>query len=777
MFRYTPTVPRVSHDFSYPSNPRDRYLAALAEAQAAEAEYLAAEAIRREEEELHHRLEEIQLRKREAELLRSTYRRTAYQSSPLLSNLDPYPVHGYDRLAALRRQVEEEEHLRAIALREGDLEQQAHPCSREMEAAQTVADKEADPRLHQKGERRAAFHRDAQCPRNVCGRGCRCQTHQCLCQRSSRGGLKEQAMTCPARHPPLQALPATQCKAPTILPEKKPTAPVHVEIDIQAFLNQLFGGRAAPPSEQTPKPKPKASTVQQPTPQTAKAVEGFDEVLKQLFGQTQTIAKEKQPTRPTPPQSSGELGLQQLIDLVGQFVSPAQQPTSCKPSASSSSSKPPSAQTSEFDGIQQVLNLVFGEPQKKATTKEQQVPVAVPNPVPKAPEVSAPAPQLASVESSLKAQLEARLNNEYASEVRDTIQAIFASLQQADLPLVTPAPISKGKEKAVEPSSAAPSLVTATSKGVVDSMNAVRNIEAAFLALQSDFTFPSQLDFNTAYVTNNNSPVSSDSEGSATTRLAYTSRNHPVRFYEQALGALLAQLDSVESFGNDTLRSRRKEVVGRVEGALEELEGEVEGRWRAKLSKDSKGFKVEVAVTKESETSTSEPAEPQPADASRARAPQTTDEVVLESAVESLPTEVPSDEVPVTEPVVAAPDDVDLTASSSPSPKEDSATTDGSLRTDANLHESEASSLALESVAVAFGPSEVEAFPSASSVPSLAASTATVKPYDTSSIDSSEADAADSFLLSATEDVGPQKRPANKDIDGDAESDWSEVEA
>jgi hypothetical protein len=54
-------------------------------------------------------------------------------------------------------------------------------------------------------------------------------------------------------------------------------------------------------------------------------------------------------------------------------------------------------------------------------------------------------------------------------------------------------------------------------------------------------------------------------------RLTYTARNAPVRYYEHALSALLGQLDAIESSGSERVRERRKEVVGRVEKALEEV--------------------------------------------------------------------------------------------------------------------------------------------------------------------------------------------------------------
>jgi len=195
--------------------------------------------------------------------------------------------------------------------------------------------------------------------------------------------------------------------------------------------------------------------------------------------------------------------------------------------------------------------------------------------------------------------LEARLNNEYQAEVRDTIQALLASLADP-----SPSPASSKPAPASTTSAVAPSTPSETSKkgknkaeeerlkssdssqDVSRALKLVTNIETSFRTLQSDFTFPSGLDFEDDTPS---TPVSTASESrSATSILAFTSRNHPVRFYEQALGELLAKLDAIESHGSDELRSRRKEVVDGVEKALEELETEVEGRYRARLARDER---------------------------------------------------------------------------------------------------------------------------------------------------------------------------------------------
>ncbi|KAK0246399.1 hypothetical protein EDD85DRAFT_804032 [Armillaria nabsnona] len=338
------------------------------------------------------------------------------------------------------------------------------------------------------------------------------------------------------------------------------------------------------------------------------------------------------------------------------------------------------------------------------------------------------------VESSLKAELEARLNNDQSNEIKDTIHAIFASLNDAHSNV--PSSSGKGKEKA-HPISAE----DATSKDVVSSIEAVRNVETAFRAVQSEFVFPVQLDFTPAP-----SPASSDSESSLTGRLAYTSRNAPVRYYEQSLSGLLAQLDSVESFGHEGLRRLRKEVVGKVESALEELEREVEGRWRSKTAKEAK-------VAGEQDAVNTEAAEKVP---------------TLEVAASAKGDELAAVDAPIpVEAVVVGEDEavaVDATLETSiatPHPKP----TELFVVSDIV---SESSASATEH------PLPASVDPPTSAYPPSSASIDTIRPYDVES--QSSEDPQESFLLSE-DNSADQETATKKKVDDDTGSDWSEVEA
>ncbi|KAF9454983.1 hypothetical protein P691DRAFT_7460 [Macrolepiota fuliginosa MF-IS2] len=193
-----------------------------------------------------------------------------------------------------------------------------------------------------------------------------------------------------------------------------------------------------------------------------------------------------------------------------------------------------------------------------------------------------------------KERFERRLGNEYAKEVHDTIQAFLNSLEDwKTTPPPVPQPSSvnnhampipqdKGKSKEL------PAVATefkSFPEDVGGAMTCVKDIESRFHALENEFVFPDKVDFVTP-------ALPGASPAHFTTHLAYTANNQPIRFYEHTLNRLLNQLDSVNSFGNEGLRNRRKNVVQKVEHALEVLEQEVRGRWIANAARESKKHKV-----------------------------------------------------------------------------------------------------------------------------------------------------------------------------------------
>lgn len=118
------------------------------------------------------------------------------------------------------------------------------------------------------------------------------------------------------------------------------------------------------------------------------------------------------------------------------------------------------------------------------------------------------------------------------------------------------------------------------------SLGTIQEIEDQLRKLEASFVFPPHLDFPefVADGTSDESPSSptgTDSEF----KLAFTPNNKGIHAYEHALNELLTKLDAVESQGDVEVRGRRKEVVGEVEKALNQVSRKVEdSRERASLS-------------------------------------------------------------------------------------------------------------------------------------------------------------------------------------------------
>ncbi|KAJ7582924.1 hypothetical protein C8J56DRAFT_236242 [Mycena floridula] len=177
--------------------------------------------------------------------------------------------------------------------------------------------------------------------------------------------------------------------------------------------------------------------------------------------------------------------------------------------------------------------------------------------------------------SSLKNKLEEKLRSASSDKLKIRIQGLLEALALAENQSSAPAGGSQAEK--VQSSEAG------IAQDVAHAFDVVSSIQSAFYALVAGFQFPSHIDFA---VQRSSDEASSESDSSSTSKLAFTSTNHVVKYYEQALTNLLLQLDSVESFGNEALRALRKNTVGKVEKAIEDLEREIESQWREKVSKE-----------------------------------------------------------------------------------------------------------------------------------------------------------------------------------------------
>ncbi|KAJ2933609.1 hypothetical protein H1R20_g3504, partial [Candolleomyces eurysporus] len=311
-------------------------------------------------------------------------------------------------------------------------------------------------------------------------------------------------------------------------------------------------------------------------------------------------------------------------------------------------SKPAPKRTDDAEFIQRMFlaSLLGAGTPMKGQTSESTLPKRV-NEAPK------PNPstrnQKPSPQGSLIEQLKARYANEGHDEIRDTITAIVNSLSDSkpstkqDVNAAAGSSRSSVDSRSSEPSgefiratinslsskpSAGPNSQTRTAaspstKGkekdttspfdfssidLKGALERVESIEHTFRQLEAEFDLPSQLDFIVA-------PEGDIS--SVFPHLAFTARNHPVRYYEQTLTTLLNQLDLIESHGDATLRRRRKDAVSSIEKALDDLEREVAALWNVRVAKEQESKKQE-----QESTSATAPSSPSEEETSTIKSPQ-----------------------------------------------------------------------------------------------------------------------------------------------------------
>lgn len=779
MFSYTqPSA------FSY-SQPRDKYFAAVAAAKAAEADYLAAEAVRTEEEALYARLQELQQRKHALNNIQPQFSAAPYYGAMPVQQLNPNTggrhmpsfCHPFNDAQLLHQQWEEQ--------RRSFLQQEAATAN--LTSAYNPLLGNYPDFLQRSSVRSCPFHYLQQIvlitfPTKVLHSHMRPSLYPA--QNVLHGG---EAMLQPAymnlAPPPVNVSIkpnsmkkpfASQTAAPEandsekllslmsqlearILAERKANNTVG-QSDLSDF-ERFFQYMGAAPEQATRLKTPKVKFTLPIYPTTSHRITRQAQALTQATSAGESLKCNThvvpQPSNIPNAGTGGPKSDEEHILRIVYGIPPPAYLQEKKPTEVSISS--PFSFNCEIDPMSKVKSTP-STPAKSTTATAKPVPDA----------------------QTLKQQLEARLGNEHANEIRDTIQAILVSISDTGASAVQQPtaggstftvrqPTASGSDKGKAKLSIAPtSEVQPTSKDVANSIETIRNIEAAFLSLDSEFVFPAALDFSSS---SSPSSPSSDSEStSVASRLAYTSRNQPLRFYEQALSALLSQLDGVQSYGNEVLRSRRKEVVGRVERALEELEREIEGRLKVRTAKEVKTPSSDLVPT----TSVATEAAFSP-EAAIAVTSNTTE---IDSSSASQPTEADIDLGAVSSDVVAHETLAKLEepaasyASSVPAPSTDSPVF---------VHMSEEA----DSIQVVPG-TQVNSSPDlhptvtqpivAQQEEDLAVSEVTVRPYDvTTRVDHSEV--TEPFLLQSSHSEVIRKKAAHHDHDGDTGSDWSEVEA
>ncbi|KAJ6519352.1 hypothetical protein C8R45DRAFT_19081 [Mycena sanguinolenta] len=722
-------------------NPREKYLAALAEAKAAEAEYLAAEQLQQEENQLRQRLEQIQSLKHQP----SAY--YTHTPTPQYSQTAPFD------LDAFRRRVAAEERARIV--REQELEalrvQEAQRKARELEAlriqeAQRKARELEALRIHEARKAQQAA-RDIERSRALAAQRAKLEA---LTQRavapSVRFVVSEDADSSRTRHrrSHLAAYPEfrNSIEVPSLAAAQRPhhthdcgcERKAHKEtkrdaeaprtVSFEQLLQHALGGNVAP-QHQTPTKPAKEAAPQRP----AEVPITLDQRLSHFLGAAGIDVNQSPAATSSAPASASASAKKEATPAPAPApsqVAPAPEPAT-KPAAT-----PAAAQAPRPVGLEHLLNTILGGASHQSNQPSGAVEVDLQQLLntffggaahPSAPAQPQAGPSKSATPSTTADSKPAVKKTEREErEERELAEAIRLSLADSQ---------SESKGKAPAP---------APVKDVASSTAEVHAIDASFTALANEFVFPLSLDFSTSRTA---SPTrNATAEESILAKLSYSTQNQPVRFYHQALSGLLARLDAVESFGDEALRHERKSVVERVEGAMDEVERVVEGKWRKWAGKERA---PEVAPAAEAEAAADTQSEEKDAPAAPA-----------DSEPEHIAVPEPS---PAVEEPALAPESI----SEHDTVPEPSRGVEETRPDSSSYPPSSEPASADESVATIRPPSPAPSSP----VPSETA----VSPVPSS---------IDTFLLPAlSTETAIQKKPRASDSDADVDvgSDWSEVDA
>ena len=113
-------------------------------------------------------------------------------------------------------------------------------------------------------------------------------------------------------------------------------------------------------------------------------------------------------------------------------------------------------------------------------------------------------------------------------------------------------------------------------------LSSIERVENALHDLQTNFTFPTHLDYHLPSNFSHLNPVDEENAGSIATYLPTTSRNSIVFNFVRELRGLLRQLDHLDSKKDPEAESMKKKVVAALNEALDDVESRIEegvGKW------------------------------------------------------------------------------------------------------------------------------------------------------------------------------------------------------
>ncbi|EIW73262.1 hypothetical protein M231_03638 [Tremella mesenterica] len=397
---------------------------------------------------------------------------------------------------------------------------------------------------------------------------------------------------------------------------------------LNGILGSLFGINLIPEEtsvdeshvEQNNK-SPTVVATDTPATQQSKKVE-FTETtksVKKTRSSTKRVVEKEEENRPVDEESDSAdkpVFPEQINDLLSTFLGLRVEPTSASDADASSTNK-----TSEVpQGLNEVLSqfgLEFFPDTPSTSSTNASVETSTKTSSSTFAEASATAEQRSFAKTEdknidpLSAFLTGATGADLPPFVRDILDNVEAAFKESHTPVPSEKEEVKGKGKGVADGERAKKPVTVTppkskpstpvtvekteeeneKETAQKSLSALEHIAEELALVKDSFTFPSTLSFSNVTTTDNPTPA-----------LPFNKTNRPFHEQSNKLLQLLLQADSVTSGGDRAVRQKRKEVVGRVERELEDLERQRDEVWAQVQKRREAGDELDLGSDTETST-------------------------------------------------------------------------------------------------------------------------------------------------------------------------------
>jgi len=170
----------------------------------------------------------------------------------------------------------------------------------------------------------------------------------------------------------------------------------------------------------------------------------------------------------------------------------------------------------------------------------------------------------------------------------------FVSRPESEIPTLPSQPSPRSRSRTPNPSDRKEEGSEASQEQVYESFSKIHDLAKDFQTLKQNFVYPSVIEFQKPgsqeiITVRTRSPPGDDDETMSVDsedrwsegKLAYTRTNEGLHAYSYAMEKLLGKLDSVDSWNETSVRTKRRGIIGEIEEEASKLE-----RYRQKVWRD-----------------------------------------------------------------------------------------------------------------------------------------------------------------------------------------------